>query len=78
MRLLSATDLAVNKISRLSSQDRRTYSLLPGTNSSVQLPCGAVPRRPLSGYVGAVETLPKSIDIACRIVEDIESRKGNI
>jgi len=77
VRLLSATDLAVGKISRLSSQDREDVESLARHKLIRSASLRRRAEEALSGYVGNLETLRKSIDTACRIVEDVEKRHGN-
>lgn len=77
VRLLSPTDLAVSKISRLSSQDREDIESLARHKLIRSAPLRRRAEEALGGYVGNLETLRKAIDIACRIVEDVEKRKGN-
>ncbi len=76
VRLLSAVDLAVSKISRFSSQDRDDIAALArhGLIRSTTLRRRA--EEALAGYVGNLDVLRRSIGLACRIVEDIEKRKG--
>jgi hypothetical protein len=74
VRLLSAIDLAVSKISRLSSQDRDDITALAkeGLIRSETLrrrSAGA-----LATYDGDLDTLKGAIDFACRIVSEIEKR----
>jgi hypothetical protein len=74
VRLLSALDLAVSKISRSSSQDHGDIAALAkhGLIKSVALRRRAV--QAMGGYVGNLDTLKGAIDIACRLVEDAERR----
>jgi hypothetical protein len=74
VRLLSALDLAVSKISRLSSQDRDDITAL-GSRGLIK--SEALRRRSeeaLKNYVGNLDTLRGGIDFACRIVRGIEQR----
>jgi hypothetical protein len=75
VRLLSALDLAVSKISRFSSQDRDDICSL----ARLRLIRSASLRRraeeALAGYVGNLDRLRGSIDLACRLVEDVEQRR---
>ena len=76
VRLLSALDLAVSKISRFSSQDREDIAALARHGL---IRAGALRTRAeaaLAGYVGNLDTLRTSIALACRIVEDVEKNKG--
>ncbi|HSD53046.1 MAG TPA: DUF6036 family nucleotidyltransferase [Burkholderiales bacterium] len=70
VRLLAPVDLAVSKIARLSDQDREDIAALARAGL-VKPP--ALRRRAeeaLGGYVGDIDRVRTSIDIACRIAED--------
>ena len=74
IRLLSALDLAVSKISRFSSQDREDITSLAKHGL---IRSAALHRRAedaTTAYVGNLESLHGSIKLACRIVEDVERR----
>jgi hypothetical protein len=74
VRLLSALDLAVSKISRFSSQDRGDIAAL---SKHGLIKADALRRRSeeaLKNYVGDLDNLKGAIEMACRIVED--SDKG--
>jgi Nucleotidyltransferase of unknown function (DUF6036) len=76
VRLLSALDLAVSKISRFSSQDRDDITTL-GRHGLIK--SAALRRRSeqaMGSYVGNLDTLKGSINLACRIVEDAERRSS--
>jgi hypothetical protein len=76
VRLLSALDLAVSKISRFSSQDRDDITAL-GKHGLIK--STALRRRSeqaMANYVGNLDTLKGAIDLACRIVEDAEQRNS--
>jgi Nucleotidyltransferase of unknown function (DUF6036) len=76
VRLLSALDLAVSKISRLSSQDREDIAAL--ARHGLIRP-SALRRRAeaaLGGYVGNLDVPRKSIVLACHVVEDVEKNRG--
>ena len=76
VRLLSALDLAVSKISRFSSQDRDDITTL-GKHGLIK--SAALRRRSeqaMGSYVGNLDTLKGAINLACRIVEDAEQRKS--
>jgi Nucleotidyltransferase of unknown function (DUF6036) len=76
VRLLSALDLAVSKISRFSSQDRGDITAL-AKHGLIKF--AALRRRALEAlenYVGNLDTLKSSIDLACRIVADVEQRNS--
>ena len=72
VRLLSALDLAVSKISRLSSQDRADIAALARHGLIRSGPLGRRAEAALGGYVGNLDVLRTSIRLACRIVEDAE------
>jgi hypothetical protein len=76
VRLLSALDLAISKISRFSSQDRDDITALAKHNL---IKSAALRRRSLEAtkhYVGNFDTLKSTIDFACRIVADAEQRNS--
>jgi hypothetical protein len=76
VRLLSALDLAVSKISRFSSQDRDDITAL-GKHGLIK--SAALRRRSeqaMEDYVGNLDTLQGAIDLACRIVQDAEQRNS--
>jgi hypothetical protein len=76
VRLLSALDLAVSKISRFSSQDRDDITAL-GKHGLIK--AAAVRRRSeqaIENYVGNLDTLKGAINLACRILEDAEQRNS--
>ena len=76
VRLLSALDLAVSKISRFSSQDRDDIATL-GKHGLIK--SAALRRRSeqaMGNYVGSLDTLKGAVNLACRIVEDAERRNS--
>lgn len=76
VRLLSALDLAVRKISRFSSLDRDDITALAKHDL---IKSAALRRRSLEAmknYVGNLDTLKSAIDFAYRIVEDAEQRNS--
>ena len=74
IRLLSALDLAVSKISRFSNQDREDIRSLAkhGLISSDALRRRA--QEAAGAYVGNLDSLQTSIRLACAIVEDLENQ----
>jgi hypothetical protein len=77
VRLLSALDLAVSKISRFSSQDRDDITTL-GKQGLIK--SAALRRRSeeaMKNYVGNLDTFKGAINLACRIVEDAEQRNSS-
>jgi hypothetical protein len=74
VRLLSALDLAVSKISRFSSQDQQDITALARHRLIKSAALRRRSEQAIKAYVGSIETLKGSIDIACRIVHDVEQR----
>jgi hypothetical protein len=70
IRLLSPLDLAVSKIARLAENDRSDIAALAarGLIDATRLRTRA--EEALGGYIGDVERLRGSIEIAVRLVED--------
>lgn len=71
VRLLSALDLAVSKISRFSSQDRDDITAL-AKHGLVK--SAALRRRSLEAmknYVGNHDAIKGTIDVACRILQAV-------
>jgi len=77
VRLLSALDLATSKLGRFSIQDRDDIASLARRKliSSAKLRQRA--EEALVGYVGDTTRLQGSIELAVRIVADIETRGRN-
>ncbi len=75
VRVLSPLDLAVTKLSRFGDQDRSDIEKLArlGLIDSASLRKRA--EEALGGYVGRLETVRTSIDVACRLVDAIAPRK---
>jgi hypothetical protein len=76
VRLLSALDLAVSKISRLSSQDREDIAALARHGLIRSRALRRRAEEALRGYVGNLDVLRKSIELAFHIVEDVEKNQG--
>ena len=74
VRLLSPLDLAVSKVGRLSDQDRDDIAVLARRGLVTSTTLRRRAEEAAGGYVGDLERLRNSIDIACRIVEDAERR----
>lgn len=74
VRALSPVDLAVSKLARFGDQDREDIELLareklidaPGLRKRAE--------EALKGYVGNVEAVRTSIDLACSLVAAVQSR----
>jgi Nucleotidyltransferase of unknown function (DUF6036) len=76
VRLLSALDLAVSKISRFSSQDRDDINALGRHGLIKSAALRHRSQQAMENYVGNLDTLKDAIDLTCRIVEDAEQRKS--
>jgi hypothetical protein len=76
VRLLSALDLAVSKIGRFSSQDREDIATLARHKLIASTALRLRAEDALKGYVGDTIRLQGSIEVAVRIVADIEARGG--
>jgi Nucleotidyltransferase of unknown function (DUF6036) len=74
VRILSALDLAVSKLSRFSSQDRDDIAALARHKLIDSATLRRRAQAALHGYVGDTARVQGAIDFACRIVEDIERR----
>jgi hypothetical protein len=76
VRLLTPTDLAVSKISRLASQDRDDIAALArrGLVCSASLRMRA--EEAVGNFVGDTTRLRGNIKTACRIVADVEARSN--
>jgi hypothetical protein len=74
--LLTPTDLAVSKISRMTSQDRDDIAALArrGLVRSASLRTRA--EEAVRNFVGDTTRLRGNIETACRIVADVESRSA--
>jgi hypothetical protein len=77
VRLLAPLDLAVSKISRFSERDRSDIASLARHRHIGSAGLRQRAQEALAGYVGSIDRVRGSIDLACRIVEDMESRRGN-
>lgn len=74
VRLLSALDLAVSKIGRFAGQDRDDIATLARRKLISATALRRRANEALQGYVGDLARLQGSIEIAARIVADIEGR----
>jgi Nucleotidyltransferase of unknown function (DUF6036) len=75
VRLLAPLDLAVSKISRFSEQDRGDIASLARHQNIRPTALRRRANEALIGYVGNVDRVRASIELACRIVEDLEKRR---
>jgi hypothetical protein len=71
-----SNDLAVSKISRFSSQDRDDITALAKHGLIKSAALRRRSRQAVENYVGNLDTLKGSIDLACRIVKDAEQRNS--
>src|ERR1700678_3720644 len=76
VRLLSALDLAVSKISGFSSQDRDDITTLGKHGLITSAALRRRTEQAMENFVGNLDTLKGTIDLACRIVEDAEHRNS--
>ena len=75
VRVLSPLDLAVTKLARFADQDREDIELLArrGLIDSAGLRKRA--EEALGGYVGSVDSVRTSIDVACRLIDSVRARR---
>ncbi|HET9447749.1 MAG TPA: DUF6036 family nucleotidyltransferase [Steroidobacteraceae bacterium] len=74
VRLLSPLDLTVSKLGRFSDQDRDDILALARLKL---VDCGGLRRRAqeaIAGYVGDINRIQGTIDVACRILDGLEKR----
>lgn len=76
VRLLSSLDLAVSKIGRFASQDRDDIVALARRKLVESKALRRRAEAAVGGHVGDTARLRTSIDLACRLVEDVEKRRG--
>lgn len=74
LRLLAPLDLAVSKISRFSSQDRDDITALAKHRLIKAAALRRRSQQAMENYVGNLDALKSSIELAFRIVEDSEQR----
>jgi hypothetical protein len=74
--VLAPLDLAVSKLARFGDQDRSDIEKLArlGLIDAASLRKRA--EEALGGYVGRLETVRATIDVACRVVDALAPRKG--
>jgi hypothetical protein len=75
VRLLSPLDLAVSKIARLSDQDRDDIASLARHGLVVAQALQKRAQAAMVGYIGNLERLHTSVEIAARIVQDASRNK---
>lgn len=69
VRVLGPLDLAVSKLSRFSDQDRQDIKALARERLISAKTLRVRAEEALGGYVGKVEMVRNTIDIACRLVD---------
>ena len=75
VRLLAPLDLAVSKLSRFAERDRSDIASLARHQHISSAGLRQRAQEALAGYVGDIERVRGSIELACRVVEDIEGRR---
>ena len=78
IRLLSPVDLAVSKIARLSDQDREDIASLARLGLVTAPALRERAEEAMGGYVGDLDRLRTSIEIAARIVQDASRPKPGV
>jgi Nucleotidyltransferase of unknown function (DUF6036) len=76
VRLLAPLDLAVSKLGRFSSQDRDDIASLAKRKLIESKKLRQRAEECLAGYVGDTARVQGAIDIACRVVTDIERTRA--
>ena len=78
VKLLAPLDLAVSKLSRFSEQDQQDIATLAreGLIDSTELRSRAM--KALPDYVGNVDRIKTSIDIACRLAREVTPERVSI
>jgi hypothetical protein len=76
VRLLTPLDLAVSKIGRFSERDRSDIASLARHQHIGSAGLRQRAQEALAGYVGSIDRVRGSIELACRIVEDMEERQN--
>ena len=75
VRLLTPLDLAVSKLGRFASQDRDDIAQLARRKLITATALRRRAEDALKGYVGDTARAQGSIDLACRIIADVQARK---
>jgi hypothetical protein len=76
VRLLSALDLAVSKVSRFSSLDRGDIIALAKHRLIKSAALRRRAEQAIENYIGNLDALRGALNLACRIVEDAERRNS--
>jgi len=71
VRVLSALDLAVTKLARFSDQDREDICLLARDGLIDARALRKRAEQALGGYVGDLDSVRTSIDVACRLIGEL-------
>jgi hypothetical protein len=75
VRLLSPLDLAVSKLSRFDDRDREGIEILAREKLIDAESLRKRAEEALKGYVGNLDAVRTSIDLACKLVKDVQSRR---
>lgn len=74
VRVLSPLDLAVSKLSRFDDRDREDIEVLAREKLIDPETLRKRAEEAMAGYVGNLDTLRTSIDLACKMVKDVQRR----
>ena len=75
VRVLAPVDLAVSKLSRFSDQDRDDVLLLAREGLIEPASLRRRAEQALGGYVGDLNSVRNSIDVACRLIESAQASR---
>ncbi|MEO8716982.1 MAG: DUF6036 family nucleotidyltransferase [Burkholderiales bacterium] len=75
VRVLTPLDLAVTKLARFADVDREDIETLARRGLIDASSLRERAQEALGGYVGNLETIRTSLDIACRLVDNVKARK---
>jgi hypothetical protein len=75
VRLLSALDLAVSKLGRFSSEDRDDLVALARRNLITSAALRRRAEDALRAYVGNAQRVQGAIELACKVLGEIEARR---
>jgi hypothetical protein len=74
VRLLTPVDLAVSKLSRYSEQDRADIATLARRRGLRAAELRRRAEEAIAGYIGNLERVRLSIELACQVVAEIEAK----
>jgi hypothetical protein len=74
VRVLAPVDLAVSKLSRFDERDREDIAVLAREKLIDAETLRKRAEEAMAGYVGNLDALRTSIDLACRMVKDVQRR----